>query len=452
MVTLPLDLFTLLMPFAPLFSRPVFQHVRLMVLGALLTPGRRTVAAILRTLGRAQEHHFQNYHRVLNRDCWSARHAARILFGLLVRRFVPKGPVVLGLDDHLERRKGAMIAALGIYRDAARSSKAYLNKASGLRWLSLMLLAPIPWAQRVWALPFLTVLAPSEHYHQERQVPHKTLTVWARQLIAQVRQWLPDRQLVVVADSNYACLALLAAGQHLAQPVTMITRLRLDAALYAPASPRRPGQRGAPRKKGRRLPNLETRVTDPKTEWTTLWVPRWYSTGGRSVEIATGTAVWYHAGEPVVPLRWVLIRDPLGKFPTQALLCTDPQVSPRDLLTWYAWRWQVEVTFEESRAHLGVETQRQWNGLAIERTTPILFGLFSLVTLWADRLAAQGLLWPQQTAWYQKEAPTFSDALAAVRRQFWEHLFFYTSGVRSDSDKNRTAWLACLMDALAYAT
>lgn len=452
MITPPLDLFTLLLPFSPLFSRPVFQHVRLLVLGAILTPGRRTVAALLRTLGRAQDRHFQNYHRVLNRDCWSARQAAQILFGLLLRRFVPEGPVVLGLDDHLERRKGPKIAARGIYRDAARSSKEYLTKASGLRWLSLMLLTPIPWAQRVWALPFFTVLAPSERYHTERQLRHKTLVMRARQMVAQVRQWLPDRPLIVVADSNYACLALLAAGQRLAQPVTLITRLRLDAALYKPVPPRRPGQRGAPRKKGDRLPNLETLLANPRTRWKRLWVPRWYSSGARYVEIVTDVCVWYHAGEPVVPLRWVLIRDPLGKFPTQALLCTDPQVSPLDILTWYVWRWQVEVTFEQSRAHLGVETQRHWNGLAIERTTPILFGLFSLVTLWADRLSAKGQLWPQQTAWYHKEAPTFSDALAAVRRQLWEHLFFYTSGVRGDSAKNRNAWQACLTDALAYAT
>lgn len=451
MLTLPLELFTLLLPFAPLFSRTVFPHVQLLVVGALLTPGRRTIAALLRALGRQHDPHFQNFHRVLNRDRWSPRAAARLLFLALVRRFVPSGPVLVGIDEHLERRKGKKIAARGIYRDAARSSREYLTKASGLRWLCLMLLVPISWAGRVWALPCFTVLAPSERYHQERGLAHKTLLDWARQLLTQVRRWLPDRPLIAVADQNYACLALLSACQHLPQPVTVVTRLRLDAALYAPAPPRQPGQRGRPRVKGERLPSLQTMLQDPHTTWTSVRVPRWYSEGEREVEIVSATGVWYHSGEPVVPLRWVLIRDPQGKFAPQALLCTDVTATPVQILSWFVQRWQLEVTFEEARAHLGIETQRQWNEQAIARTTPALFGLFSLVALWADRLAVRGLLWPRQAAWYQKAAPTFSDALAAVRRQLWEHLVFYTSCAKGDSDKCRTAWLACLTDALAYA-
>jgi hypothetical protein len=450
-LALPPELFTLLLPFAPLFSRTVFAHVQLLVAGALLTPGRRTVAALLRTLGRQFDPHFQNFHRVLNRDRWSPRAAARVLLHLLVQRFVPEGPVVLGLDEHLERRKGKKIAAKGIYRDAARSSKEYLTRASGLRWLSLMLLVPLSWARRVWALPFLTVLAPSERYHQERDLPHKKLTDWARQALTQARRWLPGRPLIAVADRNYACLALLAACQQLPEPVTVITRLRLDAALYEPAGPRPAGKRGRSRLKGKRLPTLQQVLQDPHTEWRRVAVAHWYSEGEREIEIVSRTSVWYHSGEPIVPLRWVLIRDPKGKFAPQALLCTDRTVSPVQVLSWFVQRWQLEVTYEEARAHLGIETQRQWNDRAVERTTPALFGLFSLVALLADRQAARGGLWPAQTAWYHKEAPTFSDALAAVRRQLWEHLAFYTSCAKSDSDKCRTAWLGCLTEALAHA-
>lgn len=452
MLTLPLELFTLLLPFAPLFSPAVFQHVQLLVVGALLTPGRRTIAALLRTLGRQDDPHFQNFHRVLNRDRWSARQVAQTLFLTLVRVFVPQGPVVIGLDDHLERRKGQQIAAKGIYRDAARSSKEYLTKASGLRWLSFQLLTPIPWAGRVWALPFLTVLAPSQRYHQERGRRHKPVTLWARQGLTQVRRWLPGRPLIAVADSNYACLALLAACQGLPEPVTLITRLRLDAALYAPAPPRPPGTKGRPRVKGQRLPSLQAILEDPHTAWTRVRVPHWYSEGERELDLVSGTCVWYHSGEPVAPLRWVLLRDPQGKFAPQALLSTDLTLEPGAILGYFVQRWQLEVTFEEARAHLGIETQRQWNDQAIARTTPALFGLFSLVALLADRQAALGRLWPRQAAWYHKAAPTFSDALAAVRRQLWEHLVFYTSCAKSDSDQCRTAWLGCLMDTLAYAT
>jgi hypothetical protein len=450
-LTLPSDLFTLMLAFAPLFSRPVFQHVQVLVVGALLVPGRRTIAAILRVLGRQWDPHFQNLHRVFNRDHWSARQVARVLLQLLVQRFVPEGAILLGIDEHWERRKGPRIAAKGIYRDAARSSKEYLTKASGLRWLSLMLRAPIPWAKRVWALPFLTVLAPSGRYHQERGLPHKTLTDWARQMLALARRWLPDRPLVVVADSHYACLALWAACQQWAQPVTLITRLRLDAALYAPAEPRPPGKRGRSPRKGKRLPTLQAVLQDPATAWRRVQVPRRYSAGARVVEIVSETCVWYHSGEPVVPLRWVLVRDPEGKFPPQAFLCTDLTADPVQILSWFVQRWQLEVTFQEARAHLGIETQRQWNERAIARTTPALLGLFSVVTLLADRHAARGTLRPQEAAWYHKPAPTFSDALAAVRRELWEHLVFYTSCAKRDSDKCRTAWLGCLTDALAYA-
>ncbi len=289
MLTLPPDMIALLLPFAPLFSRPVFLRAQLLLVGAILAPGKRTVTAALRVMGLAEDRHFQNYHRVLNRARWSSRQVASVLLRLLVQTLVPHGPVLCGIDETLERRRGAKIAAKGVYRDAARSSKRCMTQASGLRWISLMLLVPIPWAGRVWALPFFTVLAPSERYHQERGRRHKTLADWARQMLLQLRRWLPDRVLVVVADSSYAVLELLDRGATLSPPVTIVTRLRLDAALYEPAPPRRPGAKGRPRKKGKRLPTLEQVRDNPKTRWRPITVPRWYSQGPRRVEIVSQT-------------------------------------------------------------------------------------------------------------------------------------------------------------------
>jgi hypothetical protein len=199
-----------------------------------------------------------------------------------------------------------------------------------------------------------------------------------------------DRPLVAVADSTYATLPLLACCRRLAAPITFITRLRLDAALYEPAPPRRPRQIGRPRLKGQRLPTLATVAADPATAWTSLSVAQWYGVGERAVAVASATAVWYHAGQPPVPLRWVLIRDPQAQFPTQALLCTDLRAAPGQILAWFVRRWQLEVTFEEARRHLGLETQRQWSNLASARTTPALLGLFSLVTLLAESAATSG--------------------------------------------------------------
>jgi hypothetical protein len=171
---------------------------------------------------------------VLSHARWSGLASSRILLGLLVATFVPHGPLVFGVDETLERRRGANIAAKGIYHDAARSSHSHFVRASGLRRSCLMLLVPVPWATRTWALPVLTALAPSERYARTHHRRHKTLTEWARQLLLVVRCWWPDRPLVAVADSTYASLPLLAHCQRLRHPITFITRLRLDAALYEP--------------------------------------------------------------------------------------------------------------------------------------------------------------------------------------------------------------------------
>src|ERR671923_885109 len=223
MLHLPREIIAVLRVFAPIFSDRTWQWAQILLVGAILAPGARTVTAVLRVMGLSGDAQFQNYHRVLNRATWSSRALSCMLLRVLVAAFVPTGaPVIVGVDDHIERRRGAKIAAKGIYRDAVRSSKSFFVKTSGLRWVSAMLLAPIPWAQRVWALPFLTVLAPSERYHQERGQRHKKLTDHARQMIAQLRRWLPERMLVVVADSSYAALELLAACSGLPQPVTIV--------------------------------------------------------------------------------------------------------------------------------------------------------------------------------------------------------------------------------------
>jgi hypothetical protein len=451
MLDLPKAIIQVLRHFEPVLSERVWEWAKILLVGAILTPGQRTVSAALRVMGLSGEAQYQNYHRVLNRAVWCSRSLSERLLGQVVASFVPADePLVLGLDDHIERRRGEKIAAKGIYRDAVRSSKSFFVKTSGLRWVSMMVLTKIPWVGRVWALPFLTVLAPSERYHAERGVPHKKLTDWARQMIRQVRRWLPDRALVVVVDSSYAVLELLATCVNLRQPVTVVTRLRLDAALYDPAPERQPRQRGAPRKKGERQPSLAQRISDPTTAWQSLPV-QWYGNLVRTVELASGTAVWYHPGKPLVPLRWVLIRDPLAKFTTQALLCTDLTATPAQIVEWFVLRWQLEVTFQEARAHLGIETQRQWSPLAILRTTPALLGLFSLVTLFAHHLLQGQPLPIRQAAWYHKTQPTFSDTLAFVRLALWPIAISYLSPATPDMQLIPTALFQRLVDTLAFS-
>ncbi len=451
MLPLPTVLQKVLVPFSCLFTKPTWQKAQVLVAGALLTPRKRTVTATLRVMGLAQQGNFAKYHQVLNRASWSMLAASRILLGLLLSAFDTGGALVFGIDETLERRWGKKISAKGIYRDAVRSSHSHFVKCSGLRWINLMWLAPVPWAQRVWALPVLTALAPSERYCQEQGIRHKKLTYWARQIAVLLRHWLPKRQIVIVADSGYSALDFLHGCQHISEPVTVVTRLRLDAALYTPAPFRRSGQTGRPRLKGARLPTLAKLLNSSETTWQRCIVT-WYAGEKRSVEVASATAIWYHTGKPPVAVRWVLIRDPKGAFHPQALLSTDSDAQPLQIVEWFILRWRLEVTFQEVRSHLGVETQRQWSDLAIARTTPILFGLFSVVTLAAHELYWQETFSPRGTAWYSKPLPTFSDALATLRERLWR-----CSGVfaRSSSDprnkKIPTSLLDRLVDTLCYA-
>ena len=449
MLRLPSRFAAVILCFAPLFRERSWRHAEVLLIGAILAPGRRTVTSILRITGLSRERRFSNYHRVLNRAAWSGRAAGRVLLGLLLDAFAPKGPVLLGLDDTIERRRGKHIGAKGIYRDPVRSSKGHFVKASGLRWLGLMLLVPIPWAGRVWALPFLTALAPSERYCRERGRRHKKLTDWGRQLALQAKRWLPDRALILVADSGFAALELLATLVR--HGVTCVTRLRLDAALYGPAPPRRPGAVGRPRIKGSRLPALAAVLADGETPWRRLTVPGWHGEGERVVETCSGTAVWRHAGLPMVPIRWVLLRDPHRHFDPQALLCTDLTQDPLQIISWFVQRWQLEVTFREVRDHLGVETQRQWSDRAIARTTPCLLALFSIVALLATRLDRHARLRVSATAWYRKERPTFADTLAAVRRQFWAEQGLVTSRHSAETAKLRPGLREGIAHALCHA-
>lgn len=437
MSTLPMEYIMIFGSFARLFSKRIWKYAKILLMGAMLAPAERTVTATLRVMGLSLEKHFQNYHRVLNRARWSSWEASRILLGLLISTFAMRGPVILGLDDTIERRRGAKIKAKGIYRDPVRSSHGHFVKASGLRWLSLMLLAPIPWAARTWALPFLTVLAPSERYYQGKARRHKKLTEWAYQMILQTRRWLPNRQLVVTADSSFAVIELLWQLRQLKNPVCVITRLRMDAALYEPVK-RMPGQKGRPRKKGKRLPTLEKIAEDKHTHWQGLTVQEWYGEKNRKIEITSGTAVWYHSGQPALPIRWTIVRDPKQLFKTQALLCTDLNLSAEQIVHWFPRRWQVEVTFHEVRTHLGVETQRQWADLSILRITPALLSLFSVVTLLANVHAQKQNLPIPQTAWYVKKLPTFSDALNIVKQTLGSYLYFQMSAVRSEVQKPRS--------------
>lgn len=286
-----------------------------------------------------------------------------------------------------------------------------------------MLIVPVPWSERCWSLPFLTVLAYSQKVDEEAGRRHKTTVDWTIQMIKQVSRWLAERSIILIGDGSFACIHLadecIQLGVKGYAKVTLISRLRLDAQLFDFPGPVVPGKRGPKPLKGKRLPKLESLVNDPEQDWQEADV-KWYGGIVKHIHFLSGVCLWYTSGDKPVLIRWVLVIDPDGKCRPEAFFSTETELTAIQILEYFVLRWGVEVTFEESRRHLGMETQRQWSDKAIARSTPVLLGLFSIVCLMASRLVLKGEeLIPQTTAWYDKKQATFSDVLALVRRHIW---------------------------------
>jgi hypothetical protein len=439
------DIISLIGVFAPLFSERVWSHAQLLLVGAILAPGKRTVTSVLRVLGRSQEKHFTNFHRVLNRAKWSTLQGSRLLLGLLVATFVPAGyPIILGADDTVERRGGKQIRQVGCYRDAVRSSQSHVSLCFGLKWVSMQLLVPVPWSDRVWGLPFLTALcAPPEKApttdsgasskkKKKKKMPrrtqkkytyrdasgHKTSLDWIRQMIKQVHRWLPQHPLVLIVDGGLASFSL--GWSCVALKATMVSRLRWDAALYHPPPQRQPpGKRGPKPKKGKRQRTLKQWAKRADTPWVEEEID-WYGGKPKTMRLFSHQTRWYTPGWDPLPIRFVMVRDPEGKLRDEVFFSTDPDADPVQIVNWVVMRWSLETTFEEAREHLGMETQRQWSDKAIQRTTPILLGLFSIVTWITFQLTRNEAIPIQKTAWYNKEKVTFSDCLFMVRKRIWK--------------------------------
>jgi DDE superfamily endonuclease len=428
MAPLPEAIILVLAPFTPLFSHRVWRHAQLLLLGAILAPGARTVTAALRVMGLAKERRFTSSHRGLHRASWSALQASRMLLGLLITVLVPPGAtIVLGADDTVERRSGRKITAKGGYRDAVRSTKKHVMRCFGLKWVTMRLLVPVPWSRRVWALPLLTALCrPAEQSSRRR---HKTGIDGVRQMMPQVRRWLPGRRLVLVVAGGFAAVSLTLAC--IKSRVVLVSRLRWDAALYRRPGRQPPGRRGPKPLKGKRQRSLQAWAERRDTPWETVAVD-WYGGKRKPLWGFSRIALWSTPGLPPVESRDVLVADPAGKLRLEALFCTDLQAPSAQILHWVVGRWSVEVTLEETRAHLGLETQRQWSDQAIARTTPVLLALFSLVTVLALRLSHGGPVPVGATAWYHQAEPTFADCLALVRRHLWRARYVVNSAAEAD--------------------
>lgn len=446
MPALPASIVAVLQPFASLFTSPTWAHAQVLLLGTLLAQGPRTVTAALRAMGLSGERRFERYHRVLNRARWSGVRGAQILFGLLIGLLPPGVPIVVGVDETLERRSGRRIRAKGVYRDAVRSSRRKVVTTMGLEWVVMALLVPLPWSQRPWALPFLTLLAPSRAANDAAGRVHRTTLDWTVVMVRLVGRWLQRRPWMLIGDGRYSCIEL--GWQCLIQQATLISRLRLDARLFAFPEPVPPGRRGRKPQKGQRLTKLADRIEQARTQGEEVTI-QWYRGERKTLRLLSDIALWHTPGITPLSIRWVLVVDPEGRLPAQAFFTTSLSMKPAKVIEWFIWRWSLEVTFEETRRHLGVETQRQWSDLAIARTTPVLLALFSLVCLMVHRWRETWANLPRSTAWYLKPEATFSDCLALVRRRIWGETYFDTSAQNPDPVLISPQRLERLLDQLA---
>mgnify|MGYP000051758849 CR=1 FL=1 len=463
MTSLSPTILTILAPFAVLFSCPVWKNARTMLIGALLCRGKRTVCAILRVVGLSDNSSFAKYHHVLNRVNWSPLMGSKILFKMLLELIGNALPLVIFVDETLERRKGSKIKAKGYYRDAVRSSKNTLVKSSGLKWLSMAVSWRFPFSSRHFALPFMTVLEPSEKSDKLTKKRHKTTLQWTVQMILQILTWANNIPLILVGDGGFASGKL--AWVCLKHKISLVTRLKMNARLYD-FPPEDSGKRGRKRVKGVRLFGFKHMLSMADLGWKEADIQAYGKK--KVIKYVSGTSLWGVDGFPPVPIRWVLVVDPDGELDPVPLMSTDVTLSPERIVELYAQRWNHEVTFEEVREHLGVETQRQWSDKAIARSTPILLSLYTIVCLIANRLNEERPIAVAQTAWYEKKEATFSDLLTAVRKVLWkDNLIFrklipesfrennYESEVneprKEDAHHPRVPWIGSLIEYLAAA-
>lgn len=445
---LPTAIITVLDHFRPVFSEPTYQKVVELIIGTMLARGRRTIAGALRAMGKSDEQNWSKYHHVLNRARWSGLHASRLLLNLIVTTFTPVGGIVtIAVDETLERRWGPRIRKRGHWHDSRSSSKRFHVSNSGLRWLVFAVVVEVPWTPYALALPFLSVLLTTPKVSEELGKPHQTVAQVTQRVVAWLRRVLAGYPIHLVGDGAYAVIELGLACQ--AQQVTLIAPLRLDARLFEPPCRTLEKRIGRPPLVGARLPNLHEVASSPTTQWHRSQVS-WYGGGLAVMDWTTGTALWYSTGTPPLAIRWLLIRDPAGIQPVRAFFSTDIHLAPPVVVAGFVDRWTLEVTYEESRAHLGIETQRQWSDLAIERSTPALFGLFSLVVLMANALVLDGHVPCQQAAWYPKSRATFHDLLFLVRKTLWLNLLFQTDEIPPDLRKATSDRFLHLLSAVCY--
>jgi hypothetical protein len=447
MLTIPSAAQSLFMSFSIGFTRPTFERIVPLAIGAILAMGRRTVTAILWTMRGLVAGHPSTYHRVLSRAVWSLWPVGKVVAAAILRQIPLDEPVLVPMDDTTAQHRGKRVYGKGCHHDAVRSTHNHVVFRWGHRWVVLAISVKFPFTSRCWALPVLAALYRPEPLNHAEGRRHKTAPHLARQLMAVLIHWFPERKFVFLGDGGYASHDLAKFCYRHRRHATLVSRFHRDANLYAPA-PKQRNRMGRPRVKGRKLPSPQQVVAHRQLTPATV---SWYGGQDRRVQLTSGTGHWYKTAAGVVPIRWVFVRDMQGTHRDEYFYTTDTSLSGKQIASWFTARWPIETTFQEVRAHMGFETPRQYVAKSVLRTAPCLLGLFSVVCLIFAEHTRLHRIRVRQTQWYIKAEPTFSDAIATVRRLFWKRTVFEKASYHKGFEKLPPKFRNLLLDYLSHA-
>lgn len=449
MLPLPTAALPLLRSVAGACVLPTAKRLLHLMVGAILTTGRRTISNLLRAIRGLAKGHPSSYHRVFSRRRWSVWPLARGLADLILRHWAPEGSVALAGDDTVDEHRGARVYGKGRHRDPVRSTHSYTAYRWGHKWVVLAILVRFPFARRPWALPVLVALYRSPDWDRQHGRRHKTPARLLRQLVALLLHWFPHRRFTLTADGNYGSHEMARFAHRHRRRLALVSRFVPEAQLYEPPqviTGHRPAHR--PRKKGEKLPTPADVVAAAATADRAACNVSWYGGGRRDIEVVTGTGNWHRNGEGLVPLRWVHVRDRTGTHRDDYLFSTDPEMAATGVVETYTGRWNIETTLQEMRAYMGLETTRGWKEATVLRMAPCLFGLFSVVAVLYALLPARKRV-AGRVGWPGKAETTFSDAITAVRRWLWVDWVFASHGFDAAFSKLSRPFQEALLSALA---
>lgn len=430
------------------FSEPIFQRAIVLMIGAVLTMGRRTVTGILWTVRSIADGHFSSYHRVFSRASWSLWPLGKVLATAVLAQIPEDQPVPVAGDDTVAQHRGPKVYGKAKHRDGVRSSHSMTVWKWGHKWVVLAMVVQLPFTSKRWALPVLCALYRSRQQNQAEGRRHKTPAHLARQLMATLIHWFPERKFVFLGDGGFGSHELARFFHRHRRHAALVSRFHPDANLFD-LPPQRQARTGRPRIKGRKL--LSPRKAATRRKQGKRATVRWYGGSSRRVELISGTGQWYKSAQGLVPVRWVHVRDLEGTHRDDWVYSTDPTLSPAQIVSFFTGRWPIETTFQEVRHHLGFETTRQRREKSVLRAAPCLLGLFSVVCLIYAEHTKRAKASPQATPWYAKAELTFSDALAMVRRLFWEQTVFQQPRVHGGFQKLPPLLRRTLLDIVSRA-